>query len=367
MKRFLFIAALAGAALVSCTKNEVVEVAEQDAITFATPVTTNITKAVEIVGNYPSNLNFSVFGHYFTGNYTSIAEGQLYMNNVKTAYSPAVVGWDPAAVEGGVNYYWPKQGTITFAAYSPSDCTPVAYNEEGIQFPNFTVAPQAENQFDLLFSERAYNQTKADMTTVEDPYKGVQIKFNHALSSIFFTVKSDKDYTADKFRIEVTKIELQNVAANGSFTQGLDDKNLSSTAANTDHPGWTVNAKSKTDYVAFSGAQELTTTASATNNIEVRDNNKNNTNLILLPQPLEGTEDEAGVTLYVEYTIYNDNTEAVVYQTATLPITNYGIVYQWYRGNRYTYNITIGLDKIYFDPTVTEWYDVPSGSVTIGK
>lgn len=363
MKKMFFIAAIAGAALVSCTKNEVVEVAEQDVITFAAPVTTPSTKAVEVVGNYPTNLHFSVFGHYFTENYTTLEDGQLYMNDVETAYTDDVVGWDPAAVTGGENYYWPKQGTITFAAYSPSGCTPVAYTTEGIQFTNFTVEAKAENQYDLLFSERTYNQTKSTMTTANDPYKGVQIRFNHALSSICFTVATDYDYTQDDFRIAVTKIELQNVASNGKFNQGLEDDNLSSTAANTEHPGWTVNTDSKTKYVAFEGEQELTTTATITDNVEgLREkNNVNNTNLILLPQEL------TDVVLYVEYTIYNDNTGAVVKQNATLPITNYGVVFQWYRGNRYTYNIKIGLDKIYFDPTVTEWYDVYSGSITIGK
>jgi len=30
----------------------------------------------------------------------------------------------------------------------------------------------------------------------------------------------------------------------------------------------------------------------------------------------------------------------------------------WEMGKRYTYTITIGLEKIYFSPEVTEWVDV---------
>ena len=366
MKRFFFIAAIAGAALVSCTKNEVAQVENQDAITFARPVTATATKAVEIVDDYPTEYNFSVFGHYFTGIYTTIEEGQLYMDNVETAYSEECVGWDPKAVENGVNYYWPKQGTITFAAYSPSsaeeDMDEVSYTGRGIQFKNFVVADKAEDQYDLLFSERAYNQTKADMTTEKDPYKGVQIKFNHALSSIYFTVNTDIDYTPDNYEINVTKIELRGVKNTGIFDQGLVDANNRITRVNTEWPGWTVldDSPVKT-YVAFEGDQELTEKATPTENIEERENLNNNTNLILLPQRL------TNVKLYVEYTIYNNNTNAVVEQTAELPITQYGTVAQWFRGNRYIYNITIGLDKIYFDPTVKPWENVQAGTVTIGK
>ena len=68
MKKLFFIAAMAGAALVSCTKNESVETPEQDVITFAEPVTALNTKAVEIGENYPTSQNFSVFAHQYRTN-----------------------------------------------------------------------------------------------------------------------------------------------------------------------------------------------------------------------------------------------------------------------------------------------------------
>ena len=71
--------------------------------------------------------------------------------------------------------------------------------------------------------------------------------------------------------------------------------------------------------------------------------------------------------MYIEYTLYNDNTNAVITQNATINLDEYGNVSQWLRGNRYKYTITVGLDKIYFDPTVTEWVPVGAGDVTIGN
>lgn len=356
MKKMFLFAAMACVALASCTKNEPVNVPQEDAITFAAPVVGLNTKAVEIKTDYPTDVNFSVFAHYFTGNYSTLTDGKLYMNDVETAYDATLVAWNSAT-----NYYWPKQGTLTFAAYSPSSVA-AEYDVTGLKFNDFVVPATAAEQYDLLFSERAYNQTKDEMTTAEDPYKGVQIKFNHALSSVLFKVKTDKDYSADNFQINVTKIEVKGVHGKGSFNQGLEDTDGSLTKSKTEHAGWTPDATAALcDYVAFEGDQVLTTTAVVTENV-VSGNFVNNTNLILLPQELP-----ADAALYVEYTIYNNNTGVTIPQNATVKLDAYGSVSHWLRGNRYKYTLTIGLDKIYFDPTVAEWVSVDAGDVTIGK
>lgn len=360
MKKLFFIAAIASAALVSCTKNEVAEVAEQDVITFAQPVTALNTKAVEIGKDYPTSQNFSVFGYYYPGDYTNFGNGAKYMFDVATSYNPAIQGWDPKT-GSGVNYYWPKQGTITFAAYSPSSVN-ATYDAKGIHFANFTVDTDCTKQFDLLFSERSYNQTKANMTTSADPYKGAQIKFNHALSSILFTVRTDADYQADNFAIQLRKISIKNVYTTATFDQGLEDADGAITKPVNTHFGW-VDYSGNEEYVAFQSYQTLSTSAAFTNNIVVTDprqNDVNNTNLILLPQEF------AAQQLYIEYDIINNNVGTVVPQTATFNLDYYGA--GWERGKRYIYNLTFGFDKIYFDPVVTDWVEfVVSPDVAIGR
>lgn len=354
MKKLFFIAAMAGAALVSCTKNESVETPEQDVITFAEPVTALNTKATEIGENYPASQNFSVFAHYYTateGGYTTFAAGDLYMNNVETKYNPEIHGWDPKT-GSGVNYYWPKQGTLTFAAYSPSNIA-VSYDKTGIHFNNYTVDVDCTKQIDLLYSERSYDQTKDKMVT-NDPYNGVQIKFNHALSSILFTVRTDADYKDDNFSILLKKLSIKNVNSQATFDQGLVDGNGEVTKAVIDHFGWTGHGTPK-EYIAYNASQELTTAQAYTDNISVtnpRVNDIQNTNLILLPQVFTNQE------LYIEYQIVNKNVnpETVVDQTATFNLASY--TPSWERGKRYVYNLTFGFDKIYFDPVVTEWDEV---------
>ena len=364
MKKLFFIAAMAGAALVSCTKNESVETPEQDVITFAEPVTALNTKAVEIGEKYPESQNFSVFAHYYTeaeGGYTTFAEGDLYMNDVKTSYNAVIHGWDPKT-GSGVNYYWPKQGTLTFAAYSPS-LVEATYDKEGIHFANYTVDADCTKQYDLLYSERSYDQTKEMMVT-NAPYNGVQIKFNHALSSILFTVRTDADYAADHFKIVLKKISIKNVLSQATFNQGLEDGNGKVTKPVAEHFGWAGHSYKK-EYVAYESSKVLSTVASYTENIDVsnpRQNDTQNTNLILLPQEFSDQQ------LYIEYQIVNENVDpaTTVNQNATFNLNYYGD--SWKRGYRYVYNLTFGFDKIYFDPVVTEWDEVVvTPDVAIGK
>lgn len=365
-----FMAAIAGVALASCAKNEV-ETPEQDIITFAEPVTAVQTKAVEIVGNYPESQNFSVFAHYYVDKYTSFDDNFIYMKNVETAYSTAVEGWDSKAA-GGVNYYWPKQGTLTFAAYSPTDAEgdmeSLKYTANGFKFTNFSVLADANEQYDLLFSERAYNQTKSTMNTSANPYKGVELQFNHALSSIVFYAKSDINYQADNFKITINKIDLKGIYSTGSFNQNLVDTDQAKTSETW--VGWT-GQKNAIDYTAFTGDLDLTvdnTLVSVvdddddTTTITPGENDKQNSHLILLPQGLSNAK------LYIEYTITNSNVNPVlaITQNATLDLATSNVD-NWFRGKRYNYHLTFGLDKIYFDPVVTNWDNKYAGSFTVGS
>ena len=354
---------MAGAALVSCTKNESVETPEQDVITFAEPVTALNTKAVEIGAKYPESQNFSVFAHYYTeaeGGYTKFADGDIYMDDVETAYNSDINGWDSKTGPSNINYYWPKQGTLTFAAYSPSVVN-AKYDAEGIHFEDFTVDTDCTKQFDLLYSERAYDKTKADMVK-DKPYSGVELKFNHALSSILFTVKTDEDYSSDNFEIILKKLSIKNVSSKATFNQKLDDAKNAVTASVAGNFGWGTYNINETEYVAYEAAQTLTNVLAYTNNIKVtnpRENDVNNTNLILIPQTWPDRQ------LYIEYQIVNKNVtpNTVVDQTATFDLTS-----PWERGKRYVYNLTFGFDKIYFDPVVTEWDEVVvTPGLEIGK
>ena len=377
MKRFFFIAAIAGAALVSCTKNEVApSVNEQQEISFAAPVISPSTKVTEVADNYSTNLTFSVWAHYYDQTednsvYTSFAEGEVYMNEVVVEHDATIAGWKNKTT----TYYWPKNGSLTFIAYSPSEGEDEDYADvdaNGIKFTNYVVGTP-EDQVDLLFSERAYNKTSVDRTTDEAaPYAGVQINFKHALSSILFRVKAHEPYPGTT--LTVKKIEVLNAYSTGDFTQGLADQN----GATTDAAAWNGH-EAETPYIAYETEEDeegivLSNTAAKYVHNDNATAAANTTDLILLPQDLyhENKEaddtDDTEITIKVTYTLQNEDMAAPIEQVAEVSLVtgNEGGYFTdgtnnisaWEMGKKYTYTIEVGLNEIYFDPRVEAWTPV---------
>ena len=380
MKRFFFIAAIAGAALVSCTKNEVApSVNEQQEISFAAPVISPSTKVAEVANDYSRDLTFSVWAHYYDKTednsvYTTFAEGEVYMNEVVVEHDATIAGWKNKTT----TYYWPKNGSLTFIAYSPSEGEDEDYADvdaNGIKFTNYVVGTP-EDQVDLLFSERAYNRTSVDRTTDEAaPYAGVQINFKHALSSILFRVKAHEEYPGTT--LTVKKIEVLNAYSTGDFTQGLADQNGATTGQKVTIDGvetqtaaaWSGH-DAETPYIAYENKTGIV--LSHTNAVYVHNSaakaTDNTTDLILLPQDLKHTTTTKDVTIKVTYTLQNTDMTAPIEQVAEVSLAtgNAGgyftdgtdSISAWEMGKKYTYTIEVGLNEIYFDPRVEAWTPV---------
>jgi hypothetical protein len=247
-------------------------------------------------------------------------------------------------------YYWPKNGNLSFIAYSPYTAAVSAtasVKGQGIQFTGYTVGDAAD--VDLLFSEVARNKTMADVNTVA-PWSGIDIAFKHALSSVRFAVKTAATYTGTT--IKVKNINVLNAYSVADFNQGLEDNATAVTApANA---CWSGYATERT-YDAFTGDITVGATAKYVHNDNATAA-ENKTDLILLPQPLQ---DGTQVKVQVKYTITSPNGNTFD-QVTELPLTG-----TWKRGTRYTYTVVFGLDEIYLDPTVEAWDDVNGGDITI--
>ena len=394
MKKYLFMAAVAGLTLTSCSQDDLgmPNQGNQNEITFAAPVVGKMTRAFEVGNNYPTaaDYNFAVWAYYFTGNYSGISNGTLYMNEVEMQYDGSST-WAPKHQK----YFWPKNGTLTFFGYSPASVAGNAsYTGDGkISFTDYEVSTDRSQQVDLLFSERSYNQrkytanasdkttddkvgtgsTSPDPTNPNDPYTGAHLVFKHALSSLIFNVKTDKDYVTDnQTEITLTGLTLNNVVSKGTFVQNIGDTNGDQTVAPRvdDNLGndWTLSAE-KANYTVFPNVSNeatsflLNTTAYwPVNNANVADAPKaytaglRSTDLMLIPQPL------TGITLTVNYTIKSKDSSAIP-QVSTINLTapsGHGNAWDW--GYRYIYTITIGLENISIEPYVTGWQDVHSDS-----
>lgn len=363
MKRIVLPAAISLAVLASCTKNEPApSVTDQQEITFASPVMSPATKAAtEIADNFPNTNDFAVFAHYYESEsgYTNFSEGKQYMNNVKVTYgaTPGTYGsWgsDPA-------YYWPKGGSLTFAAYAPYMSTGATYHADGIHFSDYKIADLAENQVDLLFSERAYDKTSADQKDENTYYYGVQINFQHALSSIKFNVAMDPNLATSTLDYEfvVTGIKVLNAYSQGDFDQNLTDGKDEKTPEAASSEGWTDYKSVVEEYVAYSDATGISLTdAEAKETVS----GTNATNLILLPQPMKhGSAEDASDEIKVQVTYKMRHNQMVageyINTVSGVSLNSSATVTKWLRGKRYVYTLTLGLDEIRFAPKVEPWVE----------
>lgn len=370
MKKLLILAAMACVALAGCVKNEPApSVTDQQEITFAPPVVGVNTKTVTLVTSDNISNQIGVFGYYHPETYSTInALGTyLYMNNVHvskqnyTIDSNVYPTWTTTSTN---DYYWPKTGKMTFAAYYPAytntadaDDYNVDHTGSGIQFENYVVGDLAD--VDLMFSERSYNQTKGDETCYTDPeYYGVQLNFKHALSAVRFKFKAASNLVDNdggpKYTFKIKDVTVLNVHSKGTFNQGLTDGTLAETPTATAND-WTTSVERS--YIAYNDVTgfEVASTTLTDKSYET-DAADPEVNLILLPQALEHSGANS-VTIQVTYDLRHHLmadgqwiTENVVNAKLTTEALS-----QWLRGNIYTYNLILDLDKIEFAPIVTSW------------
>lgn len=355
-------------------------------ISFDDPVVGSLTKAGhtgEIEGTYPVDEHFSVFARHHTGEYQAWdTPGNVnYMTDVETAYFAEVQGWDPEAC--GDPYFWPNGGKLTFAGYSPSsaknDSRSVTYGAEGFVIEDFTVdckstlTPQADvTYYDLMYSERTYNKTAS---TGGSSYKGVNLNFHHALSSVAFKVKlkeainsvADDGQTLNS--IVLNRISIRQAYKTATFRENITDGPSYQAA-----PQWTDYEDEmdlETEY--YSTYEDMTTgfhIEHVSNAVEPTGSN----HVLVIPQPFDHGENE--VVIRVNYTVtVNDKTTRQIVDVP-LMTSNEGLPFKdqygnsieaWQMGKRYVYTLEFGLYKIYFAPAVEVWNDIEVPDVNVGN
>lgn len=390
MKRNLLISISFAALLCGCVKNDVL-VPEQDqrAICFNDPIITNMTKEYdgEIAGTYPESESFAVFGVYHAndGGFDGweSANAVKYIDRAEFSYN-ASVDDDDADVLGGWTggYYFPKNGVLSFAAYSPyrahaetaGDGTgEFKYGDAGLVIKNFSVASDASQQYDLMFSKRIYN--KKSSTGSNNPYEGLDLNFTHILSSVCFKLQQAAEYPGVTLRLK--SISIAGVRYKGDFAEKIADP--TSTTYDSD-PSWTVaddliageyyaydqpddDHIMLTGYYGTEGALLLDGEMDPAKNKNGQTQEGQN-DLLLMPQVFKegGVEKNGEATIKIVYTVQNGAGPKVP-QTAEVKLSD--LTDKWEMGKRYIYNVTIGLNKIYFGPTVEGWTDVEVPAVTM--
>ncbi|MBR6691520.1 MAG: fimbrillin family protein [Bacteroidaceae bacterium] len=372
MKKMLFFAAMSAIALTSCVNEDDFSGENQQLsqeLKFDAPVMKQTRANVngEISGvKYPEAENFVVFCKSYKNGFKGWTSSDEISNYFNANGEIAKSGYNASYWATDIVHYWPEtEYNLAFAAYSPADMalTPapaVSHTENGLQITDFKTQAKADDQYDLMYTQRNYDLNKAVYAN-----SAVPLAFRHALSSIVFsTQKSSSDV-----KYEITKIQID-----GKFCQQADfDQNITETYAggaysenenptwkNLEYTGESVNyvpTLAGTVDVPVEAPLQFTSGTSA---------------LLLIPQEVP---EEATITVYYTKTTNPGQAgEKSLSTSATIKLreffhTNSGVktyVTEWERGKRYIYRIAFGANtRIYFEPSVTDWVTEPTLVYTI--
>ena len=422
MKKSLVLMAMAGVALAGCVADKEFELGfqqEQTKITFGSPVMyVNSLDSRAIyhgeVGNhqyvaggniysYPREEQFVIYAVKYPGTSTfpgwdgtdEIEVQDAMFNGVTVAWEESLDGWVPKKTTGNdPYYYWPEGMKLAYAASSPADLeqgtdwdpkTNRTYGPKGLEIKDFKIPASADRHIDILFSKRRTEMTKDQMLSSADFYSGAPIEFQHALSSIHFSLKNES-----ASEIKLRKISLYGIRDTGTFKENIDEtKGLG--YVRTDNggtinvtPEWEVSDavpvldKSKA-YVAFDATEKdgeenyvydgvlFPENARYISEMMTEDKGLNHV-LLVLPQELT-TE----AKLRIDYDVINDSNttpahkvvplyNAPIYDTVSGAVTGVKID-KWEIGSKYVYRLVYSegaakKDKIYFSPSTEGWKEV---------
>lgn len=338
MNKHLFYIAAACVALASCVKNEVRVNAPDKEITFQT-VSTKAGAAFNKGNHFISYAYFLEKDKNWVDNH---AEATAYIYNADIYYHPASPKGHWAARD---TYYWPKQGSLTFFAWTDDTADPKVVGtgatvgcapNTGIKIENYSVMDNPNK--DILVAKIAKDKKNNESVTGRDWDNGVPTVFRHALANVEFNVNKRTNDPKVEFRVK--SITLNGVFTKGTFTQGSP----------TEDWGWSAQTEPE-DLSVFTGDEEVTTTAT-----KLGPNTTPGATdyFIVLPQNFDGTP-----KLTIVYDIITSYiTGHPVTETVTETKALNGIyTSNWECNKKYVLGITLGLNEIYWDPSVEGWED----------
>ena len=341
--KFILLAALPAVALAAgCSKNEVTPVESEPAeITYQTLET-------KAASNFSTTNKFYSYAYFLEKDKTwaaKAAEGKAYISNSLIEYVTNKTYWKNRET----TYYWPKQGSLTFFAWTDytaapavSGCTISCSNAKGINTTGYAVTSNQNK--DLMVADIAADQ-KANTVQYDGWEKGVPTIFKHVLSSLVFTIQTDGNTYKDGM-FNLKSITLKNVSTKGDYTQG-------SPAAST--APWSNQGTSE-NLSAYSGTGMTVTENKQTVTPAANDY------CIVLPQNFTDTTP----VIEVVYTITTNYAGTPVTETVT-ETKDLKSIYKdnWVNGKKYTLNIILGAEEILWDPDVTDWTTVTAGDINI--
>lgn len=266
-----------------------------------------------------------------------------------THYYTDVVYYTGSAWTSGVTRYWPVDYKLDMFAYSPIEYfieidNATYYSDYSL---TYTCPMDIYDQIDLLV------KTLEDQSYTES---GVDLEFEHALSSIKFNIEieSESNVTLNSISMNYIGIEKQRTYNFATQTWGdlegiyfLAENGVSTTTTLTVDKDQTIETGASSVY--FTDIDEY---------------------LIIIPQPVSSDYDDPHyITVQVLYTLNSTDTEGIEVKTGVMPLPAPNIASEYKQGESYTYNIIVNGETMTFgDITIVDQDDPVAayGNIDLG-
>ncbi len=357
MKKIMMIAAIAAAALSSCTNSEVVDLSTGGAIGFETYVGKAGTKGVPVSGTkFADASTMRVWGFYSTSQMGTTFGSQTALPNlggVKVTKDATAWGYSPLA-------YWKDNQAHSFFACAP-------YTEAGVQFAEgvitYTVQENVDDQVDFMVADAIKNTV---WNGSDEPAKQV-FTFHHALSQIKYSAKITEDITSKATEITVKSITIQNMNAESTAASTLATKGVISIVERTD-PNTDITYKGghegENNGYTITPTTPVALADASTSPDYVAVNHKTADVLMLMPQTTTGKAKFTIVLGYKDSASADKTAEAYFITTAAQT---------WAPNKIYHYKFDISMPQVlnqkpieFGEPSITDW-DTTENAVTPGQ
>lgn len=358
MKKLFYFAA-AAVALAACAKNEVIPVnsGENQEITFNVAPKTKADPEPK-KDAFSTDKVFASWAYYLPkgteANPNNWADDWAVRKDAKEYISGSTIKCISGVWKNeSTSYYWPKDGKLTFFAYSLNRGNLDLNHSEGHSYPilchnsekaygiNAIIDLSENPNLDLLVAEIA-----ADKTHNEDFHNlnGVPTLFKHKFSRVQFAVKKKENYNG--VSIKLNSITFNKVVSVGTYCQYNREDGKKTFTKDYYKEGDVRSSAVYTTSVFEVDSKDAFKLVPETNEIKY----------IYMPQNFSGVEEADKIaTIAVTYTVtYKDG----ISETYTRTINVKEIFGSWEMGKKYTFNLIFSLNEITWAPVVEDWESV---------
>ncbi len=367
---------------VSCVKTQILPdgARGRHAITFTAAVGPQGTKALIEGYAFPTDEEFATFAWWLEeGSWDENKDdAQLYIPLGTSAGSRSVVSYDEDLKRWttATPYYWPSHGSLTFFSFHPHDMNDVTFDmTDGLVIRDRDIAGKNDQQKDIMIAEAAKDRTANSAPSTGGNltlYTGVPTIFHHTLSRLTgFSIRTDEDYTVvngpagTRLSFTLNSIRIKDVFVKGSYRSGIDPPDTGTWYDFSGPADYEWYDESDYDYAdAFVIGYHDNPDEAAVPSGYVRiegESDRYAGSVLILPQRFNDPDAEGnhGACIEVTYTVTysfpdgSDETKRMV-RSISLAEVHKDQDSSWPPGKNISYRLTIGMDKITWNPSVED-------------